>query len=52
MRHVLLFTLAVVTSLSGPAVAEEKKESLFENVAAVLSERFFDESFRENELPK
>ncbi len=52
MRHVLLFTLATVSCLSGPAVAEEKKESLFENVAGVLSERFFDETFRENELPR
>jgi len=52
MRHGLLLTLTIVTCLSGSTVAKEAKESLFENVAGVLSERYYDESFRKNELPR
>lgn len=44
--------LSMVLSVGVTADEGRAKESLFENVAAVLAERFYDEEFRENELPK
>lgn len=50
-RWILTGVLWVVWSVGGRAEEPAKKESLFENVARVLSERYFDDTFRENELP-
>jgi len=55
MRRALWVVLAIAGCLSNAAFAKEAKkaeESLFENVVNVLSERYFDESFREKELPR
>ncbi len=43
---------AAVAELEVEKTVEKTKESLFDNVATVLSERFYDEAFRENELPQ
>lgn len=49
-------TLAVCLLTSAATYAEvdpqQKGPSLFDNVVEVLSERFYDEDFRENEIPK
>lgn len=47
----LLMTVMLPAAAVAEVELEKTKESLFENVAAVLSDRFYDEAFRENELP-
>lgn len=49
---ILAGVMSMVLSVGVAADEGRAEESLFENVASVLAERYFDEEFRENELPK
>ena len=48
-----LFALVMLpSSVLADDIAPAPKETLFDNVAKALSERFYDEAFREKELPE
>jgi len=51
VRWILAGVLCVTWSVGARAEEPTKKERLFENVAKVLSDRYFDDAFREHELP-
>ncbi|MGD2110035.1 MAG: S41 family peptidase [Phycisphaerae bacterium] len=49
---ILAGALCIALPIRAADDAGRAEEGLFENVAAVLAERFYDEDFRQNELPK
>ena len=52
MRKASLLLAGMLPVVAVVAEEDKTKESLFGNVAAVLTERYYDEAFREKELPQ